>query len=83
MAAVIARWLRRAADWIDPPAPRVDTAVVRLARTLAATQNDRWPDRSGEAKRHQVFAQLIDAFPTTSKRALARAIEDALDKEIS
>jgi hypothetical protein len=33
---------------------------------------------SGEYKRHQVFAQLIDRFPNRSKRELARAIEASL-----
>ncbi len=33
---------------------------------------------SGEAKRHQVYAALIKAFPTTAKRDLAFAIETVM-----
>ena len=32
----------------------------------------------GEAKRHQVYAQLIKEFPKVTKREISRAIEDAL-----
>ncbi|HND25058.1 MAG TPA: hypothetical protein PK229_12115 [Rhodocyclaceae bacterium] len=77
---VLARGLRALADWLDVPAVPVTTpdAVSVLARALVQDQQARWPERSGEAKRHQVYAQLIDAFPDTPKRALSRAIEDAL-----
>lgn len=79
----LARWLRALATWVDVPvglpaaAPNLEPVVI-LARTLVQEQETRWPDRSGEAKRHQVYAQLLDAFPETPKRALSRAIEDAL-----
>ena len=77
----LAQKLRRIADWLDPQPAAALThvpALLDLARRLVREQDDRWPDRSGEAKRHQVLAQLIDAFPATSKRLLSRAIEDAL-----
>lgn len=41
-------------------------------------QDTRWPERSGEAKRHQVYAAALKAAPDISKRAIARAIEAAL-----
>lgn len=78
---VIAAWLRRLADRLDPPvAPVAPDLGPLLARAVAlvAEQEARWPDRDGEAKRHQVYAALIKAFPGESKRVIARAIEDAL-----
>ena len=78
---LIASWLRRLADYLDPPlipaAPDLGPLLAR-AVALAAEQDARWPDRDGEAKRHQVYAALIKAFPGESKRVIARAIEDAL-----
>lgn len=41
-------------------------------------QETRWPERSGEAKRHQVYAAAVKAAPTVSKRAISQAIEGAL-----
>lgn len=75
----LARWLRALAGWIDVPADAPALGpVAALARVLVQEQETRWPERSGEAKRHQVYAQLLDVFPGTPKRALSRAIEDAL-----
>lgn len=71
----IALWLRRLADWCDPP--RVHP-VVSIARLLCDEQERYWPERSGEAKRHQVYAALMKRFPGESKRVIARAIEAAL-----
>ena len=80
----LARWLRRLADWLDPPVPvvvrPVEPSVVQLrAQALTEEQDARWPERSGEAKRHQVYSRLLKDFPETPRRILARAIEDALD----
>lgn len=67
---MIARWLRRLADYLDPPPPM-------LARVKQLT--DEWDGKLGagfgEAKRHNVYAQLIKEFPKVSKRELAYAIE--------
>ena len=50
-----------------------------LVRTQVLTREQNTIEgRSGEAKRHQVYARLIKDFPETSHRVLARAIEDAL-----
>lgn len=52
-----------------------DPALIDRARDLCAQQTDLMPDSSGEAKRHQVYAQLIKEYPTVAKRRLALAIE--------
>ncbi len=61
--------LQRLVAWLDP-------APLEAARVLtkAAQQHA----MSGEAKRHQVYAALIKAFPNASKRILSQAIEDAV-----
>ncbi len=75
----LASQLRALARWIDEPVPVVPLdALTQHAQVLIHEQETRWPERSGEAKRHQVYAALIDAFPGVSKRAISRAIEDAL-----
>jgi len=72
---VVAVWLvqRR----MTPKEVVVDPILAR-ARVLTAEQDERWGDRDGEAKRHQVYSRLIKEFPDRQKRELARAIEDAL-----
>lgn len=75
----LARWLRALATWVDVPPALPADAVLTLARTLVQEQETRWPDRSGEAKRHQVYAALLEMFPATPKRTLSRVIEAALE----
>lgn len=80
MKAWCAQQLRRLADWLDPPPP-VRTSLSPLEfRAVALTQwqDGHWPDRDGEAKRHQVYAQLVKEWPDTSRREISRAIETAL-----
>jgi hypothetical protein len=68
-----------------PPAPPSTDIVLTIprdalfeaAKALVA-QQQQWPDRSGEAKRHQVYAALLKAHPTAQRRAVALAIEAAL-----
>lgn len=79
----LARWLRRLADRLDPPVPVVpedvpDSPYLSAARLLTEAVEARHGKGFGEAKRHQVYAALIKQFPDASKRALSRAIEDAL-----
>lgn len=73
---LIATWLRRLADRLD--LPPIEDGLVCEARALCALQDRDWPDRSGEAKRHQVYAALLKLFPSRTKREISKAIEDAL-----
>lgn len=73
------RWLLERlapADVVTLAVPR--DALLEQARVLTAAQT-RIPDRSGEAKRHQVYAQLQKAFPDRLHRHLSHAIEAALE----
>ena len=56
----------------------VNATLLTRARVLVTEQDREWPDRSGEAKRHQVMARLHKEFSGVSLRALSRVIEDAL-----
>lgn len=58
---------------------QASSELADKARVLMQAQ-EQWLDRSGEAKRHQVLAQLIDAFPQTRKRELAAAIEAVMQE---
>lgn len=76
LAIVLARrWqvTRRPAP-AAPVGTEVQQRAVVLVRAAAAL------DGSGEAKRHQAYAQLIKDFPNESKRVLSRAIEDAVEQ---
>ena len=52
-------------------------ALLARARVLAEAQ-EAYADRSGEAKRHQVLAQLVKEFPDRPVRQIALAIEAGL-----
>lgn len=84
MRARLAMFLRRLAEWLDvqPVTAEILLSVPvdeLYARTVALTRVQEQIDgRSGEAKRHQVLAQLRKEFPTTATRSLALAIEAAL-----
>jgi hypothetical protein len=68
--------------WLDPPPVRPAPApdpIRELARTLIAAQAA-YADRSGEAKRHQVYAALIKAFPTAKHRDLGLLIEHVVQE---
>jgi hypothetical protein len=71
---VVATLLVRGGRVPDGP----ENPLLDRARILVQEQNQRWPDRDGEAKRHQCYARLVKEFPTRAKREIARAIEDAL-----
>jgi hypothetical protein len=51
----LAHWLGLLAEWLDPTPPEPSLEPVRL---LMAAQ-DQIDGRSGEAKRHQVLAELL------------------------
>ncbi len=72
----LATLFRQWADALDPP-PDLGL-LITAAMPLIKAQNA-YTDRSGEAKRHQVYASLIDQFPKVPRRLLSRAIEDALN----
>ena len=48
------------------------------ASRLVAWADARFPETSGEHKRHQVYAILIKQYPNDRKRDLGLAIERAL-----
>ena len=71
--------LRQLAAWLDPPSGPL---AIRT-RVLIHEAEQRLGAGFGEAKRHQVYAQLIKEFPALSKRHLSLAIEHALTGVIS
>ena len=70
-----ALWLLRVCDY----KPEVNSTYALAAFPLCQEQQEKWPERSGEGKRHAVYAALIKLFPEASHRSLSRAIEDAID----
>lgn len=81
----LASWLRHLADRLDPPVvvpvPVSPLSVYeQAALVLINDQQARWPDRSGEAKRHQVLARLLKDFPSARERDLAFAIETMIQR---
>lgn len=78
---MIARWLRRAADWLDPPVRQPE--MVRdpfhdITTGLIAEAEARFGAGFGDAKRRDVYAALMKRFPQARKRDLAYAIERVL-----
>lgn len=79
--ATIARWLRLAADWLDPPVvvvPPDQGPLLARAGELVGVAERIFGAGFGEAKRHQVYARLTKDFPDISRRVISRAIEAAL-----
>lgn len=76
VALVLCAWLF--VRGIRQAAPDDASPLLQRARVLAQEQDAKWPDRDGEAKRHQVYSRLLKEFPTRAKREIARAIEDAI-----
>lgn len=78
----IAALLRRLADALDPPTPVMVPELPNLfldrVRALIARWDATLGPGFGEAKRHQVYAQLLKEYPDTRKRDLAFAIEQVL-----
>ena len=76
----LALGLRSWAESLDPTPPPVAPdlgPLVAVAVPLVQAQAA-YADRSGEARRHQVYAALIDRFPGVPRRQLSVAIEEAL-----
>ena len=84
-----ALWLLRKLKY-DPLQPALETVYVNdyaylkpfieVVKPFCNEQNDRWPDRSGEAKKHAVYAHAIKLLPDVPKRDVSLAIELALRK---
>lgn len=73
----IAVWLKKVADWLDPPTdPYRD-----MTRALIAEAEQRFGAGFGEAKRRDVYAGLMKCFPQARKRDLAFEIERVLQEE--
>lgn len=72
MKTRLIRLLKRVLRYLEPDSP----ALARARALVAAA--DALKDASGEYKRHQVYARLLKEFPRESKRAISRAIEEAL-----
>lgn len=68
------RVLLRLLAWLGP---EPDTPWLARARELTADA-ERYGHRSGEWRRHVVYARLIKEFPMVSRRELSKAIEQGL-----
>ena len=75
-------WLAKCGGWqqvfITAPSDAMSEDVLKLAIALVKRQDANWPDRDGECKRGQVYAQLVNTYPNQDKRMISRAIEEAL-----
>jgi len=78
---VIAQWLRRLADYLDPPVitPQPDRSPL-LARVRALIEWAEPMHIDGEARCHQVYARLLKEYPSARKRDLRYAIEQVLQE---
>lgn len=78
----LAQWLRRLADYLDPPviAPVVyePDPFRDITTALIAEAEQRFGAGFGDAKRRDVYAALMKRFPDAKKRDLAFAIEQVL-----
>ena len=64
---------------VEAVEPAQDSPLLARARVLTADMDATCaPGTSGEFKRHSVYARLQKEFPGEAKRAVSRAIEDAL-----
>lgn len=78
---MLARFLRRLADWLDPPVcPYVPDPFSDITRALIAEAEQRFGAGFGDAKRRDVYAALMKRFPVAKKRDLAYAIERVLQE---
>ena len=79
---MIARYLRRIADWLDPPVVAYVPHPYRdIAAGLIAEAEARFGAGYGEAKRRDVYAALQKRFPAARKRDLALVIEQVLHED--
>lgn len=81
---MIARLLRRLADYLDPPKPiAYEPHPYRdITNALIAEAEVRFGAGFGDAKRRDVYAALMKRFPTARKRDLAYAIEQVLQEGV-
>lgn len=59
--------------------PDETDAVLERAKVLVQWAEETYQKDAHEAKRHQVLARLIDAFPGARKLTLSRAIDQAVE----
>lgn len=52
--------------------------IIRKAEEMCRVMEWKMKDASGEAKRHQIYAELIKRLPEAEKRDIALAIELAV-----
>lgn len=80
----LAALLRRLADYLDPPKPVLSDPEPNpfhdRIRHLIALVEARFGAGFGEAKRRDVYAQLMKDFPEAKKRDLSFAIEQVLQE---
>lgn len=82
MKRVIVRWLRwllRKLGYRDVPVSAPVRKMAAAALPLVLTY-DAIKDVSGEYRRHQVYARMIDAFPEADRDDLGFAIELAVQR---
>lgn len=72
----IARWIER--RYLKGGTFYVECDTELLLRADALTKRAETEARSGEWRRHQVYAAMLKDFPAVSKREIAMAIELAL-----
>jgi len=53
-----------------PSAQVIDATVVQIKRMAS-----HFPEKTGDWKRHQIYAKLVKMFPGESKRSVGLAIE--------
>jgi hypothetical protein len=80
MRSYLAARFRGWANWLAPQVAEAPRPHQVLADALVAEAEQKWPGTSGEHKRHQVYSQLIKAFPGIRRRDLGLAIELAIQR---
>ncbi len=77
---MIRQWLVQLGYWLVKTfnKPGIEDELLTTARAITTRLADHWPDTDGEFKRAKAYAQLINTYPERNKRAISRAIEDAL-----
>lgn len=73
-----ALWLLKLCGYIAPNNYAHLDSIIEAAIPLVKQQAMAYADRSGEAKKHAVYANLIKSLPEVSKRDISLAIEFAI-----
>lgn len=75
MRVWLVRQLKALVRWLDRTP---DPILVRARELVSRYEHDGPEHHGGEWRRSQVYGRLHRQFPQVSKRAISRAIEDAL-----